>query len=93
MEILTFEEIREKYFPVVEAFCFNVLKNRAEAVINVANVFTTLQTMIAKDGVDQWQEEDKILTSLYFIARQRCIERLQWLRRKEELKNPIIRFF
>jgi hypothetical protein len=84
METLTFEEIREKYFAVVEAFCFNVLKNRVEAVVNAANVFTTLQTMIAKQGVDKWQDENKVVMSLYYIARQRCIERLQWLRRCEE---------
>jgi hypothetical protein len=92
METLTFQELQIKYWPVVEKFCFNILKKRSEAVIIGANVFTTLQTRIAKEGVDKWQDEEKIVLTLYYIARQRCIERLQWLRRKDELRNPVVRF-
>lgn len=92
MQTLTFQELEIKYFPEVEKFCFDVLKNEAEAVINAANVFTTFQKMIA-DGLFKHTDQDNIKMALFLIARTRCIQRLQWLRRKEDQRNPIVLFF
>ncbi len=96
METLTFQELEIKYFPEIEEFCFNVLKNKSEAVLNAASVFTTFQRMIAKQGVDKWQDENKIMKVLFLIARTKCIDRLQWLRRDKEkrfTRNIFILFF
>lgn len=93
MQTLTFQEIEIKYFYKIEKFCFDVLKNEAEALINAANVFTTFQKMVADGFFDKVKSEDDIQMSLFLIARTICIQRLQWLRSKEEQRNPIVLFF
>lgn len=95
MQTLTFQEIENKYWAAIELFCFKVLGDKLEAVVNAANVFTTFQTKIAKEEFDKWQDEDKIRRYLFLLARTRCIQRLRWIRlhQKRESKNIFVIFF
>lgn len=95
MQTLTFEEIKNKYWQRIEDFCFCILQNKSEAVINAANVFTTFQKMMADGFFYKKKNQKNVKFALLLLARTRCIQRLQWLRYKEELKpkNAFVLFF